>query len=70
MTKILTHSRAIAPKGASLLTRVANFLSLSRQRRKLAQLDDAALHDLGIERSDALSESRRPAWDAPAHWRR
>lgn len=70
MTKILTHSRAIAPKGASLLTRVANALALSRQRRKLAQLDDAALHDLGIGRSAAQSESRRTAWDAPAHWRR
>lgn len=41
-----------------------------RQRRALARLDDAALQDIGISRSEALSESSRPVWDVPAHWLR
>ena len=49
---------------ASLL----DLLGLSRQRRKLAQLDEAALHDIGITRRQALEEARRPAWDVPRHW--
>ncbi|KZY41693.1 hypothetical protein A3731_06580 [Roseovarius sp. HI0049] len=49
---------------ASLL----DLLGLSRQRRKLAQLDEAALRDIGITRRQALEEARRPAWDVPRHW--
>jgi uncharacterized protein YjiS (DUF1127 family) len=41
-----------------------------RQRQHLAELDDARLDDLGITRAEAEAESRRPLWDAPAHWRR
>ena len=40
-----------------------------RQRRHLQQLDDAALKDIGITRSDAMAEARRPFWDAPETWR-
>lgn len=49
---------------ASLL----DLLGLSRQRRKLARLDDAALRDMGLTRRQALDEARRPAWDVPHHW--
>lgn len=38
---------------------------LAEQRRKLALLDDRALHDLGLSRADALQESERPFWDDP-----
>jgi uncharacterized protein YjiS (DUF1127 family) len=38
---------------------------LSEQRRRLAVLDDAALKDLGLSRSDVLQESERPFWDDP-----
>ena len=40
-----------------------------RQRRRLAELDDAALRDIGISRADALREAARKPWDAPSHWR-
>lgn len=37
------------------------------QRRALSRLDDAALSDLGLTRSDAAKESERPIWDVPPY---
>lgn len=53
----------------SLLARLLDLQALMRQRRRLAELDDAALRDLGISRADALHEAARAPWDAPSHWR-
>ncbi|MCA8883396.1 MAG: DUF1127 domain-containing protein [Rhodobacteraceae bacterium] len=47
-----------------------SMMSLRRQRRALAQLDDHLLHDIGITREEARTEAARPVWDVPAHWRR
>ena len=33
-----------------------------RERRLLEQLDDRALRDIGISRSEALAEARKPFW--------
>ncbi|WP_170472574.1 DUF1127 domain-containing protein [Ruegeria conchae] len=55
-------------KGKSIGDRLLNMLSLSRQRQKLAQLDDRALEDIGITRSEAEAEASRPMWDAPDCW--
>lgn len=38
---------------------------LAEQRHRLAQLDEAALKDLGLSRADVLQESERPFWDDP-----
>ncbi|MDH0704301.1 DUF1127 domain-containing protein [Pseudomonas toyotomiensis] len=38
---------------------------LARERAQLAQLNDAALKDLGLSRADALQEAERPFWDDP-----
>lgn len=35
-----------------------------RERRQLAELDERLLRDIGIERADALRESRKPFWRA------
>jgi len=40
------------------------------QRRALSRLDDAALQDIGVSRSQAMAEARRRPWDVPAHWLR
>lgn len=45
------------------------YLSLYRQRRALAALDNDRLADLGLSRHDAETEARRPVWDAPCHWK-
>lgn len=52
------------PRRASLL----DFMALYRQRRRLAQMDDAALDDIGVTRQEARDEARRPVWDVPHHW--
>ncbi|MFJ4343918.1 DUF1127 domain-containing protein [Pseudomonas sp. NPDC089401] len=47
------------------LQRPARWLQLYRQRRELASLSDATLHDLGLSRADILQEAERPFWDDP-----
>ncbi|EEE37660.1 conserved domain protein [Rhodobacteraceae bacterium KLH11] len=49
-------------------TRLLNMLSLARQRRALARLDDRALADIGLSRSEAQTEAARPIWDTPDNW--
>ena len=44
-------------------------LALRRQRRRLAELDDHMLRDIGLSREEALREASR-GWGAPDHWRR
>jgi len=62
------HRPALA-RGLSFLRRLPLLLSLRRQRRSLAQLDDHLLRDIGLTPEQALAEADRPIWDAPAHWR-
>ena len=38
---------------------------VARQRRQLRKLDESALKDIGIERTDALREANRSFWDIP-----
>lgn len=40
-----------------------------RQRRVLEDLDDRALEDIGLTRSEAQAEAARRFWDAPETWR-
>lgn len=54
----------------TLRNRLSRALALWRQRRALARLDAAALQDIGVTRTAALTEARRPVWDAPANWYR
>ncbi|MAC76608.1 MAG: hypothetical protein CML66_00900 [Rhodobacteraceae bacterium] len=63
-----SHTTAFA-RPAGRRPRIGAFFALWRQRRQLAQLDDRALNDIGISRSEAEREAARLFWDAPAHWR-
>jgi uncharacterized protein YjiS (DUF1127 family) len=47
---------------AALSKRLAAALDRSRQRRALATLSDAMLHDIGLTRRQVDAESRRPFW--------
>ena len=38
-------------------------LSVWRQRQRLAELSDHELRDIGVLRSEADAEARRPIWD-------
>jgi uncharacterized protein YjiS (DUF1127 family) len=44
--------------------------ALGQSRRRLAQLDDHLLQDIGLNREAALAEAGKGVWDAPDHWYR
>ena len=54
----------------ALLGVVLKALSIWRERQTLAGLDDHRLRDLGLERTDVETETKRPVWDAPNRWLR
>ncbi len=39
-----------------------SWCELARQRRDLASLDDSALRDIGLSRSDISAETEKPFW--------
>ena len=43
--------------------------ALARQRRMLAELDEARLTDIGLTPEQARIEAERPFWDGPNYWR-
>jgi uncharacterized protein YjiS (DUF1127 family) len=43
---------------------------IARERRSLRALDDRALRDLGLTRTDVEREALRPFWDIPSDRRR
>ena len=57
-----------APR-AGLLGTLRRMIAVRRQRLELADLDEAALKDLGITPDEARREAGRPAWDVPDFWR-
>ena len=56
-------------KTSGLLATLRLALHAHAQRRHLAALDDHALSDIGLSRSQALAEANRPLWDVPTNWR-
>jgi len=52
------------------LGRFVALMAFARSRRRLADLDDHLLRDIGLTRTQARWEAERPAWNAPAHWLR
>lgn len=66
----LTHVTRTKPvRQFSILDWLRRRTAIARQRRALAGLTDAQLHDIGVTRAQAQAEARRPAWDAPQGWR-
>ena len=55
------HRPGVAVK-QSVKGLLAGWLHNWRSRRQLAQLDDAALKDIGVSRVDALQEADKPFW--------
>lgn len=68
MTFITASAGRRRPRTA-LISRLAHMIAVRRQRRALLKLDDRALEDIGISRTEARAEANRPFWDAPESWR-
>jgi uncharacterized protein YjiS (DUF1127 family) len=58
---------AIGRTLAVLAERIALWVQLWAERRRLGELDEHARRDLGLTEGVALRESSRPFWDAPAY---
>ncbi|WP_295519546.1 DUF1127 domain-containing protein [uncultured Pseudomonas sp.] len=58
-------NRSLTQRFAKAFAWLARALELSRQRRALYRLDDAALGDLGLSRADAWQEADKPFWQQP-----
>ncbi|WP_037308238.1 DUF1127 domain-containing protein [Ruegeria halocynthiae] len=67
MTQIAINTHC-KPRRRSVLSVLKDAISLNRQRRTLARLDDRALEDIGVTRRQAQKEAERPVWDAPQFW--
>ncbi|MFD0857774.1 DUF1127 domain-containing protein [Roseovarius aquimarinus] len=66
----MTSLSRTRPVSIGALPRIKDALVLARSRRALADLDAAALEDVGLGRAEALREARRPIWDMPCGWPR
>ncbi len=51
-----------------LWTSLARADGVYRQRQALAKMTDHMLDDIGISRTEALTEAAKPLWDVPQHW--
>lgn len=69
MTQLAIHNPC-KPAKRSLMSLISQAFELSRQRRKLAQLDAAVLDDIGVTPEEASAEAKRFFWDAPQFWKR
>ncbi|MCF1708759.1 DUF1127 domain-containing protein [Tabrizicola sp. J26] len=61
---------AATPHRRNLFARLVAMLTVRAERRRLADLDDATLRDIGLSRDQAMREALRPMWDVPPRWRR
>lgn len=66
---ICTQNQCKKPRVTAWHKALLGLLSLQRSRRDLARLTAPQLHDLGLTKEEATTESRRPVWDVAAHWR-
>ncbi len=66
----LTAGRSATRSSHSLLGTLLHWAAVAKTRKDLANLDAAALRDLGLTRQDVKTEASRDFWDAPTSWKR
>ena len=54
----------------ALLGKIFKAWSIWLERQALSDLDDHLLNDIGVSRTEAKKETKRPVWDAPNRWLR
>jgi uncharacterized protein YjiS (DUF1127 family) len=65
----ISSTRQSALRRSSILATLSSYYGVWQQRRILKSLSDTALDDIGVTRAQAVTEARRPFWDAPEIWR-
>lgn len=55
--------------GTPHLQRLPALFAARRERRRLADMPDHLLRDIGLTREQANAEASRRLWDVPANWR-
>ncbi len=51
-----------------LFMRLHAMVKVIAERRRLSQLTDYQLRDIGISKHEAIGKAMRPPWDLPANW--
>jgi uncharacterized protein YjiS (DUF1127 family) len=59
-----------APRGYRQRLGLWSYITLWKQRRALARMEDWQKRDLGLSDHEIEVESKRAPWDAPDNWRR
>ena len=70
MERTLSTSRGSHRGGLRPIHRLVSLMSLGRSRRRLGELEEHLLRDIGLTSAEARRESERPIWNAPEHWLR
>lgn len=70
MDHAIIHVQGLRRGSLGLLGRLVGSTAFRRSQRRLGELDDHMLKDIGLTRSQARREAEKPAWNAPAHWLR
>lgn len=66
---ILSRTNPPVRRRAGVLTWITKRLALFSERRRLSDLPDHILDDIGVSRRDAEREAKRDIWDVPSHWK-
>ncbi len=53
----------------SLFAALRTAVAVNKQRRALAKLEPHMLDDIGVSKTDAWSETKRPFWELPERHR-
>ena len=67
MTQVVLKKTKPNTSGFSL-NNLKKLFGVARQRRTLASLDNRALKDIGVTRTEANIEANRSFWDVPDFW--
>ncbi len=70
MERVISTSCGPHRGGFSLVERLLDLMSLGRSRRRLRDLEEHLLRDIGVTAAEARREAEKPIWNAPAHWLR
>ncbi|HSF94858.1 MAG TPA: DUF1127 domain-containing protein [Thermohalobaculum sp.] len=65
MTTFVATLTGFGARGLRMHLPLAQWIRVSRERRRLAGLSERQLNDIGIDAATAAQEAARPFWDLP-----